>query len=83
MNVDKRFTSITYKYNWQIKCKSGLDRNSITIKSGKGNCQLMLNINNREETGNILETFHNILETLTNRNMNISSILQFYTDLVS
>ena len=43
----------------------------------------MLNINNREETGNILETFHNILETSTNRNMNISSILQFYTDLVS
>ena len=43
----------------------------------------MLNINNREETGNILETFHNIFETSTNRNMNISSILQFYTDLVS
>ena len=43
----------------------------------------MLNINNREEIGNILETFHNILETSTNWNMNISSILQFYTDLVS
>ena len=36
----------------------------------------MLNMNNREETGNVLETFHNILETSTNRNMNISSILQ-------
>ena len=27
----------------------------------------MLNISNQEETGNILETFYNILETSTNR----------------
>ena len=35
----------------------------------------MLKINNWEGTGTILETFHNILETSTNRNMNILSML--------